>query len=965
MLRAADDAPNSPLAPEAAQKLFQLPAELRIELAAAEPQVIDPVAIRFDERGRMWVAEMRDYPLGPPPGGDQKSRIRVLEDRDGDGCFETSTIFADDLSFVTGMQPWKGGVFVTRSGNVSYMKDNDGDGRADESEIWFEGFTEQNTQLRANHPRLALDNHIYIANGLRGGKVVCRHAGETAPIDISGMDFRFDPLTGKGEAVSGNGQFGLCFDDWGNRFVCSNRNPCRRVVLEDRYLKLNPTAAIPAVVSDVAAFGEQSRIYAISRAWTTSNLHAGQFTAACGVFVYRGNLLPHEFRGSIFTCDPTGNLVHREIVESGGVSLHSRPAYREKEFLASPDEWFRPVNMELGPDGALYVVDMYRCVIEHPDFVPAELKHRPDQRLGDDRGRIWRIVPKDSGKLPPLPNLAKSSDRELVKLLGDSNGWQRDTAQRLLLERDAKAVQSDILQLAEMGKLPQGRIHALWLLQGLHELTPPDVIAALQGENSSVRRHAILLAEAMSLGADPQVRAAIAYSIRQADLPALQAQALLTAGKLGLMQELLPENLEIARADFSDEWLRRAWQLAAGRDPATVLIKLLGELPQRPAVNDGQLAFIREVAYQAAVGKDDAGVLELLNIALGKQYEAAKLQPAALVLLEGLGRGFARRKQSLPEFVQKQTDEAVARRLQTIVDRLSTDAESNATEESQLATIDLLAVLAPNSNRLAMLALSPGKQTLRQHAIAALAATKAEFDWHKLLAQFPRETPAIRRAILDAVLRDAGRTSLLLDELQAARIKPAELDLVQSNRLQQHRDAKIKARALQIFGSATPADRVQALASYQPALQRDGNATAGRLIFEKNCSTCHRIGGVGVNVAPDISDSRTKTTAQLLGDILQPNRAIDSNYVAYSLLTTDGNAVTGILTLETAGAITLKQPGDKSITIPRDEIDELKSSGVSLMPEGLEKNIPLADMSDLLAFIKGWRYLDGKTPLGK
>ena len=167
----------------------------------------------------------------------------------------------------------------------------------------------------------------------------------------------------------------------------------RHVVIEDRYLKANPDVTVPAVMHDVAAWGEQSRIFPISRAWTTSNLHAGQFTAACGVYIYRGDLLPAEFKGNAFTCDPTGNLIHREIMQPAGPTFTSKPAYEGKEFLASPDEWFRPVNMELGPDGALYVVDMYRCVIEHPDFVPDELKRRPDQRLGDDRGRIWRIVP--------------------------------------------------------------------------------------------------------------------------------------------------------------------------------------------------------------------------------------------------------------------------------------------------------------------------------------------------------------------------------------------------------------------------------------------------------------------------------------------------------------------------------------------------------------------------------------------
>ena len=284
----ATPATSRPLSPAEALAKFQLAEpELKIELAAAEPEVIDPVAIRFDERGRMWVVEMRDYPLGPPAGEAPLSRIKILEDRDLDGKFETATIFADKLSFVTGLQPWKGGVIVTLAGRIAWMKDTSGDDKVDVDETWYTGFAEQNSQLRANHPRLALDNHVYVANGLRGGVVVNKRLPDEKPINLQGRDFRFDPLTGKAESVSGNGQFGLCFDDWGNRFTCTNRNPVIHVVLEDRYLKLAPKIPIPAVVQDVAAAAEKSKVYPISRAWTTSNLHTGTFTAACGVHVYR------------------------------------------------------------------------------------------------------------------------------------------------------------------------------------------------------------------------------------------------------------------------------------------------------------------------------------------------------------------------------------------------------------------------------------------------------------------------------------------------------------------------------------------------------------------------------------------------------------------------------------------------------------------------------------------------------
>src|SRR5262249_11374459 len=218
-------------------------------------------------------------------------------------------------------------------------------------------------------------------------------------------------------------------------------------------------------------------------------------------------------------------------------------------------------------------------------------------------------------------------------------------------------------------------------------------------------------------------------------------------------------------------------------------------------------------------------------------------------------------------------------------------------------------------------------------------------------------------AIIDGLLANSDRTKLLLDAIEAGHIKANEIDQLQVKRLTESRDAGIKERAAKIFAAAMPADRAKALADYQPVLQTKGDAKNGQAVFEKNCAACHRIAGIGVNVAPDISDSRTKKPEQLLADILQPNRAIDNNYLGYSVRQLDGTVLTGILTAETATSITLRQQGGKDAVIPRSEIDELKSSGQSLMPEGLERNILPEDMAHLLSFIKNWRYLDGRTPL--
>jgi putative membrane-bound dehydrogenase-like protein len=949
---------SSPFSPADAQKAFVLAdSSLKIELAAAEPQTIDPVAIRFDEDSRMWVVEMRDYPLGnPEKGGEPLSKIRVLEDKDGDGVFETATTFADKLLFVTGLQPWKGGVFVTLAGRLAYMKDTDGDGRADVDETWFEGFAELNSQLRANHPRLALDNWIYVANGLRGGKVVNRKLdtsslGDKEPINISGMDFRFDPLTGKCEAVTGNGQFGLCFDDWGNRFNCSNRNPVRHVVIEDRYLKANPNVTVSATVNDVAAFGEQSRIFPISRAWTTSNLHAGQFTAACGVYIYRGDLLPAEFKGNVFTCDPTGNLIHREIMQPAGPTFTSKPAYEGKEFLASPDEWFRPVNMELGPDGALYVVDMYRCVIEHPDFVPDELKRRPDLRLGDDRGRIWRIAT----AVPPLPrtleettekrrrpSLSKLPADDLVSLLGHSNAWQRETAQRQLLERGADPLARRLLELVENGESPKARAHALWCLAGISDMNRPDLKVALQDSDEQIRRQALMALEVSRRGGQADIS-----DLTRDPSALVRFQARLSARPIGSGQ-YMPRDFMIADAD--DAWMRRSILLSLNRGAGRYLaIEWLNAGISHPPFSAGTLALIEDLGELAA-----ANDTERYSAGLGYKALMNLREPeAGLAVLRGAAKIWSRKKipnDLRPALVPVEKLESLAR-------------DPEGPMKNRTTAVSLLA-FAPSAANVLLPFVSPNQQQpIRVAAISALGSLPGAEHWRPLLQDFASDTPPIRRAIIDGLLANADRTKLLLDAIESGQVKTSEIDLAQVKRLITHRDTSIKDRAEKLFAAAMPADRAKALADYQPVLEMKGDAARGQAVFEKNCAACHRIAGLGVNVAPDISDSRTKKFDQLLADIIQPNRAIDNNYLGYTVRQLDGTVLTGILAAETATSITLRQQGGKEAVIPRSEIDELRSSGQSLMPEGLERQIPPLEMADLLAFIKNWRYLDGRTPL--
>ena len=296
----------SPLTPEQALAAFRLESELSVDLAAAEPAVVAPVAVAFDELGRMYVAENRGYPIGPGEGKPPAGIIALLEDTDEDGRYEKRTVFADGMTFPNGVLPWKGGLIVTCAPDVLSLKDTDGDGRADERRVLLTGFsTKGSTQLRVSHPTPGPDGWIYLASGLTGGKITAPDFPGREPVEVGRTDLRFRPDTGEIEPADGGSQFGLTFDDFGHRFICYNRVQAQHVVLSSRHLKRNPNLAFAETVQNLPeemvpeplkGHGSAARVFPISANLTTADSHAGTFTAACGVLVYRGTALPHEVR---------------------------------------------------------------------------------------------------------------------------------------------------------------------------------------------------------------------------------------------------------------------------------------------------------------------------------------------------------------------------------------------------------------------------------------------------------------------------------------------------------------------------------------------------------------------------------------------------------------------------------------------------------------------------------------------
>ena len=962
---------------------FQHDPAVRVELAAAEPVVVDPVALCFDEAGRLFVAEMGDYPVGPGDDPQAVSRIKLLSDTDGDGHYESAQVFADNLSFVTGLTPWQNGLVVTLAGEVCWLADTDGDGQADTRESWFQGFTEENTQLRANHPTLAPDGTFFVANGLRGGDVLAvdprwQTKADAPPVSIRGRDFRFDPFgrplaagSGSFEAVTGNGQFGLSVDDFGTRFFCSNRNPCVQVMLEDTDLRRNPAAAIASAVHDVSPAGEQSRIYPISSGWTTSNLHAGQFSAACGVTISRGNGLPAAFHGNAFTCDPTGNLVHRQQIERHGLAFHTRPAESEREFLASSHTWFRPVALADGPDGSLYVIDMARAVIEHPQFMPDELKTRPDLLHGRNRGRLWRITSAggpQQAAATPLP--ATASTDELVTLLSHANGWHRDTAARLLLEQPTAMPVERLREMVIDGPTPTARSRSLWLLAAAKRASAKDALdhvcltAALNDDSPRVRQVAVRLAETL-LATDATIRQQVLEMAEDPDAGVRGEVAMrLATIDVASASPTIEDRVVAALATIlsrspADPWIRDSVSIASAGRAATVLSKLLPQLDTASPEGNQTLARLTELAAA------DAEAEQLADVAVQIAETVDRETDACRAFITGLGKGLSRRRERI-ETTAPHWPPAMQTAVETLVEKAADSARDERVAPATRAQAVTCLSYAPAGQAVPVLASLLGPAAPQNIRLAAISAARSFDDARldpPLLADLGSQTPAVHRAVVESLAARTRSATQLLERLESGDLPPMQLSDAQWKRLASCEDGAA-ARVAVLQAATAPEGRQQVIARYQAAARMDGSFERGRELFRSQCSSCHRVAEIGVNVGPDISDSRVKQPAQYIADILDPNRAVDASFFGYTLLTTDGRLLTGIITAETGSSVTFRQPDGVTVTLLRDEIDELRSTGRSLMPVGLEQTISPDQMTDLITFLKTWRYASGEVTPG-
>lgn len=941
-LKAAAEGPKSqPLSAEAALKSLHVSPGYRVEQVAAEPLVMDPVAFDWGADGKLWVVEMADYPTGIDGKGTPGGRARYLEDTDGDGKYDKSTLYLDGLNFPTGIMAWRDGVLITAAPELIFARDTNGDGKADERKVLFTGFGEGNQQHRFNGLRWSTDGWVYLANGDSGGDIRSEKTGQT--INISLRDLRLKPDEGTLEAVIGMTQFGRNRDDAGHWFGTNNPNPLYQFVLDDHYLRRNPHLVPPNPIQPVMDY--QLPLYPLSRTLARFNEPhtANRFTSACSGMIYRDDVLPN-MESCAVACEPVHNLVHREKLSQDGVLFSAQRVSGEEKshLLRSTDNWFRPVMARTGPDGAIWIADMYREILEHPQWIPAEILAKIDVRAGHDKGRIYRIVPIDR-PLRKTVDVTSLATAALVEQLDTRNGIQRDLVQRQLLwRRDAAAI-GPLKALAKQAKHADARSQALWTLAGLETLDTATIQSALADPAPRVRVAAIRLAEPR-LNREPVLGTALLALVNDTD-PDEQLQLAYTLGEWN-DPRAADALTTLGLRHGNDPYLSAAILSSVhSRNAIAILTKLLAD----ESANSKLIEQVLTVAVASPDGGRE-GLAKIIALSVApRDGKLADWQFNALAALLQQFRGMPEETRS--QLVAPAAAEKIAATF-VLARELVEAADTNVA--TQVAAINLLAENPQVEEMLEAFAeiLTPKHPVaVQQAALQALSKRGEDRAAKLLLDAWPGYSPALRTAAIETLLARQSWLQLLLERLESKAIDVNQIDAAARQRFHDIAAEPLKNRVAQVFAS-TNSSRQQVIDRYQPVLKLQGRIAEGQAVFAKRCATCHQFSGVGHAVGADLATLTNKSPEVLLVAILDPNRAVEDKFVTYLAMLEDGRQLSGMLASESGESLTLRAQEGKEQVILRKDLEALRNTGKSLMPEGLEQEVSEQELADVIAFLR-------------
>jgi putative membrane-bound dehydrogenase-like protein len=970
-----DDAPK-PLSPTESMKQVKLPEGFRLQLVASEPLTHETTSVCWDTRGRMLVGELHGYnlegqydidELNKTGKLDTKARrihasedskkkaaaetygtVKLLIDTNNDGVMDKAEVWIDHIAPVFGICAARDGIIVAAAPDILYLADKDGDGKPEVRETLFTGFSTGPLERGMNCPAWYFDNWIYIGKGHGGSRITGPHLKTT--VNLPASDFRIRADGTAIEAVTGATRtIGHAITDWGHRIEGHTQSPAIMAApLPWNYLSRNPDLAVPSLEQDV---NNDLKCYPISEAhpWRAKRFTAkgydkvyntkettpnGFYTSSCSPLIYRDTALP-GLTGQLFTCEPAQNFIHRSqlIREDVGLKCRRVPGEETHEFLASTDAWFHPMYLTHAPDGSICIVDFYREIIEDYSAVPRHLQQQYGVVNGLDKGRIYKLI---HDKMPAAPssNMSLLSAAQLVNEVASPFYWRRETARRLLVDRNETAVADQLALMITRKSNVYTTLNVLYALEGLKKLSPQTLTLGLQHKDPAVRIHSLQLADnlfnsepqlferALTLqnDTDPNVVLQFALSIGESSDKRV-ARALETLAVEKGNTQFFPTAILSSASKFASEMLDHLFTrvlLNESGNAQSLIEPLCGLIVARGNVSEVSKLFVRVAKLEDQ--RLQTNCMRAMSSQMGKA-------PRMKLSVDGVAACRELAESKIPQ---------VSNSARTMIIRLGLESTEERATRLADATKLITDVKTPIKRRIS--------------AVRELAEEDDPAVIESLMTVFPESTPQIREIITEALFTRRSQFGVVLDAIEKDRIPLSTLTAIQRAMILDN--PQLKARAEKLFKSASKVDDIL-LQKYVAALKGSRNNENGAKVFTEKCANCHQVKGIGFAVGPNLDAEFQRAEETYVKDILAPNDVISPGFVTYTVGTKTGRDYTGLLSAESASSVTLKKPRAETEIILRRDIEENpKSSPISLMPENFAAELKPNDVADVIAWIR-------------
>lgn len=932
---------QGPLSPSEGLDAIRVPNGYDVRLVAHEPLVADPINIAFSPDGTVWVVEMSDYPLGSDGGG----RVKQLVDRNADGVLDDVRLSIQELNYPTSVFPWKDGAIVITAPEIIFVADRDGDGKAEVRDTLLSGFHEANPQHRASGFEIGLDGWLHFGAG-DGTKEIFSYLNNQT-YHVHGHDLKWNPVTGEIQTVAGETQFVRARDEFGNWFGNSNSRPIYHYVVDTKYIDgarlssgnrqdlLTPAVAPPVLPRSLTK-ERFNDLYAFNR-----------FTSACSSTIARVADFKESTRLVGFICEPVHNLVARIQIHQQGVSYVAERHTQDKEFdfFTSQDPWSRPVRVTNAPDGSIWIVDMLRKVIEHPEWIPTAWQEGINLRDGSGQGRIYRVSKSSGSATKALPRVEATSE-SILNSIQDSDGAIRDLALLQLLWTNALDLKVPLHEILQSHERPEIRAAALGAMLS-KDWIDAEVLSSLFERESDPRVLVVALRAAENFDADIENSLA---SVPARNLgPQVDLQWLLTVSRradmnLGIQLRELIARLQV-KPIVENAWIFDSLVLLENPNAAEVAVTSMLKLSnsQQLDVNEffktvhickqlwnkipaeSKNRILQDYSDVGLPGNDS--IQNSTLILLSMNTDSSSTPKAAKILAQA-------RETAKSQLVGQDTPTELRERLINLVGPgIGRDASLSA-----LSTLLSGSVFGR---------FPPG---LQSKVIENARNVDSEEVPKLLLSSWGQYRSSQKKACCSTLLSNRRWVPLLVEALENGAVKPNDLDPATIQTLRGYRDRSLRTRCLAVFGK--PTVRTEVVSKYLAALPSPKEYEKGAALHKEHCAVCHSPDKGALAIGPPLENLKHWTIEQWVTSIMDPNRNVEPKYLQSNVLTEDDQVLSGILIEESSQNVRIAQSDGKLRDIARSNIQEIRSSGKSLMPEGFEEKLTPEQLSQLLAFLR-------------